>query len=162
VIDLQEHRFFLRFIIILYVAQVLFIALTPLALSIPRLAIIWPLLFIAVQVLLGWRAGAISKKPSLLVLLAGAAAQLPGIISSLVVLIGYSRGITTPDAFDFITQVWYAAFAPLFALLPRVYYDNVPLYFLINLLLPFIIAPLPVCGILLRRSIPGAGDTSNL
>jgi hypothetical protein len=107
-----------------------------------------------VQVLLGWHAGSIPERPSLSVLLAGTAAQLPGIISSLVVLTGYSRGITTPDAFDFITQVWYAPFASLFALLPKVFYDSIPLYFLINLLLPFIMAPLPVCGKLLRRRRP--------
>jgi hypothetical protein len=139
-------------IINLYIVQVLFIALTPLALSIPRLAIIWLLLFIAVQALLGWlAAGRISERPALLSLSAGVAAQLPGIISALTILTGYSRGIITPDAFDFTTQVWYSPFAPLFALLPRVQYDFVPLYFLVNLLLPFTIAPMPMCGLLLRR-----------
>ena len=139
-------------IINLYIVQVLFIALTPQALSNPRLAIIWPLLFIAVQVLLGWlAAGRISERPALLSLSAGVAAQLPGIISALTILTGYSRGIITPGAFDFTTQVWYSPFAPLFALLPRVQYDFVPLYFLVNLLLPFTIAPMPMCGLLLRR-----------
>jgi len=139
-------------IINLYIVQVLFIALTPLALSIPRLAIIWLLLFIAVQALLGWlAAGRISERPALLSLSAGVAAQLPGIISALTILTGYSRGIITPDAFDFTTQAWYSPFAPLFALLPRVQYDFVPLYFLVNLLLPFTIAPMPMCGLLLRR-----------
>ena len=139
-------------IINLYIVQVLFIALTPLALSIPSLAIIWLLLFIAVQALLGWlAAGRISERPALLSLSAGVAAQLPGIISALTILTGYSRGIITPDAFDFTTQVWYSPFAPLFALLPRVQYDFVPLYFLVNLLLPFTIAPMPMCGLLLRR-----------
>jgi hypothetical protein len=149
---LKQLRAFVQLIINLYIVQVLFIALTPLALSIPRLAIIWLLLFIAVQALLGWlAAGRISERPALLSLSAGVAAQLPGIISALTILTGYSRGIITPDAFDFTTQVWYSPFAPLFALLPRVQYDFVPLYFLVNLLLPFTIAPMPMCGLLLRR-----------
>jgi hypothetical protein len=139
-------------IISLYITQVLFIALTPLALSSPRLAIFWPL-FIAAQVLLGRHAaGSSSKKQTLLAFLAGAAAQLPGIISAVVILDGYFKGFTTPDAFDSITQIWYSPFAPLFALLPRAQYDGAPLYFLVNLLLPFIIAPVPLCGYLLRRS----------
>jgi hypothetical protein len=150
---LQQRRPFVQLIISLYITQVLFIALTPQALSSPRLAIFWPLLFIAVQVLLGRHAaGSASKRQTLPALLAGAAAQLPGIISALVILDGYSKGFTTPDAFDFTTQVWYSPFAPLFALLPRVQYDGAPLYFLVNLLLPFIIAPLPLCGYLLRRN----------
>ena len=137
----------------LYITQVLFIALTPVALSCPRLAMFWPLLFIVVQVLLGRRAaGSASNKQTLLALLAGLAAQLPGIISAVIILDGYSKGFTTPDAFDFTTQVWYSPFAPLFALLPRVQYDGAPLYFLVNLLLPFIIAPLPLCGYLLCRN----------
>jgi hypothetical protein len=140
-------------IISLYIAQVLFIALTPQVLSISWLAIVWPLLFIAVQVLLGRHAaGSAPKRLTLLTLLAGAAAQLPGIISAVVILDGYFKGFTTPDAFDFTTQVWYSPFAPLFALLPRVQYDGAPLYFLVNLLLPFIITPLPLCGYFLRKN----------
>ncbi|MGD0622552.1 MAG: hypothetical protein ABSA82_08850 [Thermacetogeniaceae bacterium] len=122
---MKQLRAFVQLIINLYIVQVLFIALTPLALSIPRLAIIWLLLFIAVQALLGWlAAGRISERPALLSLSAGVAAQLPGIISALTILTGYSRGIITPDAFDFTTQVWYSPFAPLFALLPRVQYET--------------------------------------
>ncbi len=142
----------MHLIINLYIAQVLFIALTPLALSSPCLATIWPLLFIAVQVLLGWLAASrMPGRPALPAFLAGTTAQLPGIISALIILTGYSRGIITPGAFDFTTQVWYSPFASLFALLPRVQYDGVPLYFLVNLLLPFAIAPMPMCGLLLRR-----------
>ncbi len=150
---MQQRRPFIQLIISLYITQVLFIALTPLALSSPRLAMFWPLMFIAAQVLLGRHAaGCSSKRQTLPALLAGAAAQLPGIISAVVILDGYFKGFTTPDAFDFITQVWYSPFAPLFALLPRAQYDGAPLYFLVNLLLPFIIAPVPLCGYLLRRS----------
>ncbi len=94
--------------------------------------------------------------------MAGAVAQLPGIISALVDFAGYSRGIITPEAFDFTAQVWYSPFAPLFALLPRVQYDSVPLYFLVTLLLPFIIAPLPMCGLLLRRIHAGTQAAGRL
>ena len=150
---MQQRRPFVQLIISLYTTQVLFIALAPLALSSPRLAIFWPLLFIIFQVLLGRRAAVSgSKRQTLPALLAGAAAKLPGIFSAVVILDGFFKGFTTPDAFDFITQVWYSPFAPLFALLPRLQYDGAPLYFLVNLLLPFIIAPLPLCGYLLRRT----------
>jgi hypothetical protein len=150
----------MRLIISLYAVQLLFIALTPWALSIFRLAVIWPLLFIAVQMLLGRHAARwIDARPedghvnwTVTSLLAGVAVQLPGILSALVIVDGYSRGFVTPDAFDFLTQVWYAPFDPLFAYLPRVLYDAVPLYFAVNLLLPFIMAPLPLCGFLLSRS----------
>jgi hypothetical protein len=144
-------------IVSLYITQVLFIALTPLALSSPNLAIFWPLLFLACHVMLGhYHAKYAFKGQTFLGLLAGAASQLPGIISAFIILDGYYKGFTTPDAFDFITQVWYSPFAPLFALFPRAHYDGVPLYFLVNLLLPFIIAPLPLCGYLLQRNSPQA------
>jgi hypothetical protein len=118
---------------------------------------LWPLLFIAVQILLGRRtAGNLPKNHTFLALLAGTVAQLPGIISAVVILDGYFKGFVTPDAFDFITQVWYSPLAPLFALLPRTQYDGVPLYFLANLLLPFIMAPAPLCGYILRRNSPNA------
>jgi len=160
---LQPRRSFVQLISSLYIAQVLFIALTPQALSISWLAIAWPLLFIAVQVLLGRHAArSATKRLALLTLLAGVAAQLPGIISAVVILHGYFKGFTTPDAFDFTTQVWYSPFAPLFALLPRVQYDGAPLYFLVNLLLPFIIAPLPLCGCFLRRKQPLCQSGSTL
>ena len=139
-------------IIYLYATQVVFIALTPLALSCPRLAIFWPLLFIAVQVLLGWQtAGRDLEQAGPAGFIGRGSGPTAGIISALVDFAGYSRGIITPEAFDFTAQVWYSPFAPLFALLPRVQYDSVPLYFLVTLLLPFIIAPLPMCGLLLRR-----------
>ena len=142
----------MQLIISLYITQFLFIALTPQALSSPRLAIFWPLLFISVLVLLGWHAaGRFSGRQALLALLAGTAAQLPGIISALIILIGNSRGFTTPDAFDFTAQIWYSPFAPLFAMLPRIQYDGAPLYFGVNLLLPLFIAPAPMCGLLLHR-----------
>ena len=129
--------------------------MTSLVLSYPRLAIVWPLLFIAVQVLLGWHAAAVSLKGRPYWLYwPGWRPNCP-VSSAPWSFSGYSKGITTPEAFDFTAQVWYSPFAPLYALLPRVQYDSIPLYFLVNLLLPFIIAPLPMCGLLLRRSLPG-------
>lgn len=156
---MQQRKLFLRLIINLYAAEAVFIALTPLALSCSRLAIFWPLLFLAVQVLLGWHTAKTNLSP-LTSCLAGAAAQLPGIISALVDFVGYARNISTPEAFDFAAQVWASPFAPLFPLLPRTQYNSVPFYFLVTLVLPFVIAPLPMCGLLLRRSRADARKSS--
>jgi hypothetical protein len=142
-----------RLIINLYIAQILFIAITPLALSNPILAAVWPLLFITTQIIIGWHAPVSALRMSpLLALCAGITTQLPSIISALIIISGYSRNINAPDACDFIVQVWYSAFDPLFALLPRIHYHNVPFYFLVNLLLPFIVTPMPMCGIILRNN----------
>lgn len=149
---MKQRKSLVQLIINLYIAQVVFIALTPLVLSNARLAVTWPLLFVAVQVLLGWQGAArMAKRPALMAMLAGASAQLPGIISALVILKGIASGYTTPDAFDFAIQIWYSSFAPLSALLPCVQYDYVPLYFLVTLLLPFFLTLMPACGALLRR-----------
>jgi len=147
---LEQRRFFWRLVGYLYMAQVLSIALTPLVLFSSGLAILWPLLFVTVQVWLGWLSAArITNRPALQAAAAGVLAQLPGIISALVIFKGIANGYTTPDAFDFTIQIWYSAFARLSALLPHVQYGSVPLYFLVTLILPFIIPLLPACGALL-------------
>lgn len=160
---MRQQITFLRLIFYLYTAQCLSIVLTPLALSgAYLLALLWPLLFMLVQALLGWYgAGRFCAKPSVPVLLAGVTAQMPGIISALVIIRGIFAGSTNPDAFDFTIQIWYSSFTPLFAFLPRMQYHGVPLYFLVTLLLPFIVALLPACGALLRRNNAGAAAAAN-
>jgi hypothetical protein len=151
----------LRLIFCLYTIQILSIALTSLVVSGSYLALLWPLLFVLVQLLLGWcGAGRFSVKPPVPVLLAGLTAQAPGIISALVIIKGILAGATSPDAFDFTIQIWCSPFTPLFALLPRTQYHGVPLYFLVTLLLPFVAALLPACGALLRGS-SGATAAAN-
>lgn len=139
-----------RSIIDLYLLQIIFIALTPLMLESPRLATAWPLLFLAFMTALGFLESAGMRRPLLHAFLAGVASQAPGIVSASVILTGVLCNIDTPEAFDFITQVWYSHFAPLFGMLPRLRYDGVPLYFMLCLALPFILPFLPALGALLQ------------
>ncbi len=150
---MEQHKLFWQLVGYLYMAQLLSIALTPLVLFSSGLAILWPLLFVIVHVWLGWLGAArIAERPVLQAAAAGALAQLPGIISALVIVKGIANGYTTPDAFDFTIQIWYSAFARLSAVLPHVQYGYIPLYFVVTLILPFVSLLLPACGALLLNA----------
>ncbi len=150
-----------RLIIKLYILQIIFIALTPLLLESPRLAPIWPLLFLISMAALGFWGSAGMRRPLLSSFLAGLSSQLPGIACALVILTGLGFNITTPEAFDFIAQVWYSHFAPLFAMLPRTQYDGVPLYWWATLMLSFILPFLPAAGALLQIVRCRSGKTTD-
>jgi len=150
VISTEQKSSFRELFIILSLIHFCFILLTPLLLQNLYLARLGPLAYLLVLFYTGSAGVRKMKKPVLYTFLGGCLSQIPGIFSSLIVIVGILSKHEIPNAFDFAAQVWQTPFAPLLPLLPRVQLGEVPFYYWVTLLLSFLLPIFPAAGALVK------------
>ncbi|HHW29662.1 MAG TPA: hypothetical protein GXX21_08935 [Syntrophomonadaceae bacterium] len=129
----------------LLLIHLLFILLTPLILHLGYFSVVLTLCYVLVLFIIGFlRSHALNITP-LKVLAAGYCSQLPGIIPSIFVII--KKLLPFPAVvFEFLGQIWQTPFYPVYPLLPRTSVADIPLYFMINLIISLIIPLIPAAG----------------
>lgn len=137
---------FRKLIINLFLLHFCFILLTPLLLAELYLARLGLIIYLSLLIYTGFSGTKKMIKPALYAFKAGCISQLPGILPSLVVIVGILTKHTTPDALDFAAQVWQAPFASLFPFLPRTWLCETPLYYWVTILLSFLLPLFPSAG----------------
>lgn len=135
----------------LLLIHLLFILITPLILHIRYFSAVLTLCYLLVLFIIGFRHTQDLNISPLKVLAAGYFSQLPGIIPSIFVLIKKLLPFPTV-VFEFLVQIWQTPFYPVYPLLPRTSIADIPLYFMLNLIVSMIIPLLPAAGAYAAKS----------
>ncbi|MFY9139737.1 MAG: hypothetical protein WAO30_03090 [Thermacetogeniaceae bacterium] len=135
----------------LILIHLLFILLTPLILHLGYFSAVLTLCYVLVLFIIGLqRSHALNISP-LKVLAAGYFSQLPGIIPSIFVI--FKDLFPFPVVvFEFLVQIWQTPFYPVYPFLPRTSVADIPLYFMVNLIISLIIPLLPAAGAYASKS----------
>lgn len=146
----QYTKSFLALSKYLFLLHLIFIFITLLLLTLGRFSLVGPFIYFFILILVGVRKAHRVKVSPLTVLAAGYLSQLPGIIPALIIFTEKLLPFNN-DAFEFVVQIWQTPIYPLYPLLPRTSYWDIPLYFLISLTVSFILPLLPAIGACLSK-----------
>ena len=134
----------------LFLIHLLFILLTPLILYLAYFSAVLPLCYVLLLFIIGIRRSHTINISPLKVLAAGYLSQLPGIIPSIFVIIKVLLPFPAV-VFEFLVQVWQTPFYPIYPFLPRSSVADIPLYFMVNLVISLLIPLIPAAGAYLSR-----------
>lgn len=129
----------------LFLIHLLFILLTIMMLHLGRFSLVTPFCYTLVLFLVGLQRTRTLDSPPLTILAAGYLSQLPGIIPGFLIL---TEDLWPFDleVFEFIAQIWQTPLYPLYPILPRTSYLDIPLYFLVTITASFILPLIPTAG----------------
>lgn len=156
----QRKHTFLSMAKKLFLIHLLFIIIAIIMLHFGRFSIISSLIYVPVLFLAGLQGTRILKTEPLTTLTAGYLSQLIGILPSFFIL---TKGLWdfSIEPFEFIVQVWQTPLYPLYPILPRTSYFDMPLYFFVTITASFVLPLIPALGAGLSRLFTSIRDQRN-
>lgn len=141
----------------LFLIHLLFILLTIMMLHLGRFSLITPFCYALVLFLVGLQLTRTLDIPPLTTLTAGYLSQLPGIIAAIFI---FTRDLWPfgLEVFEFVAQIWQTPLYPLYPILPRTSYHDIPLYFLVTIIASFVLPLITAVGSLFHYHIFPAGQ----